>query len=191
MGIAALEPRFIEDQKKLPDLNAPSDHAPVMLPSHVDCWVQTAPTPQPTPDVAAFLHGPGSRSADVQVCWRADLEADLAGDAWKEILSLCPPSSPECLPVPIGLMRRWLAGEDDARADVSDIEGELVVPVEDAKSDKRKVVRWRGGDEPQALSTPEDLRPGDVVVIPASLGGWDVLGDLHPANGRTARARLG
>lgn len=178
MGIAALEPWLIEDQKKLPDLNAPSDHAPVMLPSHVDCWVQTASTPQPTPDVAAFLHGPGSRSADVQVCWRADLEADLAGDAWKEILSLCPPSSPECLPVPIGLMRRWLAGEDDARADVSDIEGELVVPVEDAKSDKRKVVRWRGGDEPQTLNTPEDLRPGDVVVIPASLGGWDVLGDL-------------
>lgn len=178
MGIAALEPRLIEDQKKLPDLNAPSDHAPVMLPSHVDCWVQTASTPRPTPDVAVFLHGPGSRSADVQVCWRADLDADLAGDAWKEILSLCPPSSPECVPVPIGLMRRWLAGEDDARADVSDIEGELVVPVEDAKSDKRKVVRWGGGDEPEALNTPEDLRPGDVVVIPASLGGWDVLGDL-------------
>ena len=178
MGIVALEPRLIEDHKKLPDLNAPSNHAPVMLPSHVDCWVQTAPTPQPTPDVAAFLHGPGSRSADVQVCWRADLEADLAGDAWKEILSLCPPSSPECLPVPIGLMRRWLAGEDDARADVSDIEGELVVPIDNAKLSQRKVVYWRGGDEPGTLNTPEDLRPGDVVVIPASLGGWDVLGDL-------------
>lgn len=178
MGIAALEPRLIEDKEKLPHLNAPSDHAPVMLPSHVDCWVQTAPTPQPTPDVAVFLHGPGTRSADVQVCWRADLEADLADDAWKEVLSLCPPSSPECLPVPIGLMRRWLAGEDDSRADVSDVEGEEEVTAEAAKSLQRKIIHWRGGEDAHVLYTPQDLRPGDVVVIPASLGGWDVLGDL-------------
>lgn len=178
MGIAALEPRLLTDKEKLAELNAPSAHAPVMLPSHVDCWAQTAPMPQPSPDVAVFLHGPGARTADVQVCWRADIDLELAGETWKDVLSLCPPSSPECLPVPIGLLRRWLAGNDDARADVSDVEGEITTEEESASTMKRKVVRWRGVEETAVLDDPDSLRPGDVVVIPASHGGWEALGDL-------------
>ena len=102
-------------------LNAPSVDAPVMLPSHVDCWAQTAPEPQPSPDVSVFLRGPRENLADVQVCWRADL--DLQEEAREhaiESLSLCPPSSNEMLPVPISVFRRWLAGEsfEDHSGDV-------------------------------------------------------------------------
>lgn len=178
MGIAALEPLLLKVKASLIDFSAPSVRAPVMLPSHVDCWTQTSPTPEPTPEVGMFLRGPGTRSADVQVCWRADLDQNLAGETWKDILAQCPPSSPECLPVPIGLMRRWLAGEEDTGADVSDVEGTIEAVIAGAKPTKRKVFRWRGSDGTQMLDAPENLRPGDVVVIPAAVGGWDTLGDF-------------
>ena len=58
----------------LAELDAPSAHAPVMLPAHVDCWAQTAPEPRPSPDVAHFLHGPRESVPDVQACWRADID---------------------------------------------------------------------------------------------------------------------
>ena len=122
-GIAHLEEKLPEGGS-LAALNAPSVDAPVMLPAHVDSWAQTAPEPQPSPDVSVFLHGPREGAADVQVCWRADL--DLTNeDARKnaiELLSLCPPSSRETLPVPIRLFRRWLAGED-TEDDGGDVEG--------------------------------------------------------------------
>ncbi len=75
MGIASLEER-LPAEEELRQLNAPTTHAPVMLPAHIDCWVQTAPEPVPTPDVSVFLHGPERASSDVQVCWRADLDLD-------------------------------------------------------------------------------------------------------------------
>lgn len=65
-GIAGLDPRLPEGDSLIA-LNAPAPDAPVMLPSHVDCWAQTAPRPHPSPDVAPFLHGPREGAADVQV----------------------------------------------------------------------------------------------------------------------------
>lgn len=177
MGVAALSTRLPKDEA-LAKLNAPSLHAPVMLPAHVDCWAQTAPIPQPTPDVGVFLHGPGNRSTDVQVCWRADLGTDLEQESWKDVLSLVPPSSSECLAVPIHLMRRWLTGDDTVMLGQSDIEGEVDADSEDIKFVKRKIIRWRGPDESGMVKNAEMLRPGDVLVISAKLGGWEVLGDF-------------
>ena len=95
-----------------------------MLPAHIDCWAQTAPEPHPSPDVALFLHGPREGAPDVQVCWRADI--DLTSPEGRanalEVLKLCPPSSSETLPVPIGVFRRWLHAEDPDD-DSSDVEG--------------------------------------------------------------------
>ena len=165
---AQSEPAPIEE------MNAPSPDAPVMMPSHVDCWGQTSPMPVPSPDVALFLHGPRDGAADVQVCWRADL--DLSSKAGKErsleSLRLCPPSSPETLPVPIGAFKRWLAGNESGD-DTGDVEGmdadagpEFVNPTE-----HRNVVRWvgvQGTGEEHITSVPSNIRPGDVVVIPAN-----------------------
>ena len=157
------------------DLNAPSLNAAVMLPVHVDCWAQTSPRPEPSPDVALFLHGPQESVPDIQVCWRADL--DLSNDDDKghslELLKLCPPSSPETLPVPIGVFRRWLAG-DEYHDDTGDVEG---VNLSDENSSvsrpnyRRNVVRWRGAretDKGDITSDPSEIRPGDVIVIPTS-----------------------
>ncbi|MYE54055.1 MAG: type I-U CRISPR-associated helicase/endonuclease Cas3, partial [Chloroflexi bacterium] len=158
---------------RIKDMNAPSPDAPVMMPAHVDCWAQTAPIPMPSPDVALFLHGPREGTADVQVCWRADLDISSEGkERSMESLKLCPPSSPETLPVPIGVFKRWLAGVEQGD-DTGDVEGMDVMDEELDASDsgeQRSVVRWRGRDTgvKDIVSSPSYIRPGDVVVIPAN-----------------------
>jgi CRISPR-associated endonuclease/helicase Cas3 len=186
MGIAALEARLTKGED-LQALNAPTLHAPVMLPSHVDCWAQTAPEPIPSPDVGIFLHGPERPSADVQVCWRADLLLEATDDDWLEVLSLCPPSTPECLPVPIGTLRGWLGGDDDAGSEDVDVEGsaQLENVPSHRRERRRRVVQWRGRRDARVVCDPQGLRPGDVVVLPAQHQGWGVLGDLPPGpNGK-------
>ena len=158
------------------DLNTPSLDAAVMLPAHVDCWAQTSPWPEPSPDVALFLHGPQESVADVQVCWRADLDlSDETGvEASLESLRLCPPSSPETLPVPIGVFKRWLSGRETGD-DTGDVEG-IGGQIDDQDtvtnpSEQRNVVRWRGvrdtfGDH--VTSDQSEIRSDDVIVIPTS-----------------------
>ena len=190
-GIAAMNGR-LEGQGGLAELDAPAASAPVMLPAHVDCWAQTAPVPRPSPDVAPFLRGPRQGAPDVQVCWRADL--DLSCDEGQsraiETLSLCPPSSGETLPVPIGVFRRWLTGEGDAEdrsadvphADEQDLEDAGTAFDREAGVDAaRRIIRWRDSrtGTTDITGKPADVRPGDVIVIPTSHPGtWRRLGDL-------------
>ena len=187
LGIAALG-RVLPHGEALTKLNAPASNAPVMLPAHVDCLSQTAPEPRPSPEVALFLHGPREGAPDVQVCWRADL--DLSGNNTQEdalkILSLCPPSSVETLPVPIRVFRAWLAGatSEDDTADVEGPDTQESTDAHEVKVDsgetRRRVVRWLGREtNHEALTAdPSDIRPGDVIVIPASHPSpWYQLGD--------------
>ena len=190
-GIAQLG-RLLGQDDSLADLDAPSVDAPVMLPAHVDCWAQTAPEPRPSPDVAHFLHGPRESVPDVQVCWRADIDltgADTQDDAI-ESLTLCPPGSSETLPVPVGVFKRWLAGED-ADDFSTDVEGARAVGrheensegVEDSNLADRRIIRWRGTgtSRKDVTSDPAGIRPGDVIVIPCTHPGpHDRLGDLPP-----------
>jgi len=174
-GIAHLASRLPE-REELAQLSAPAEHAPVLLPAHVDALAQTAPEPWPSPEVALFLHGPSSGPADIQVCWRADLTGDEA--EWLEAVSLCPPASPECLSVPYMQMRRWLAGEVSEAG--TDVEGEEVRTdsPQTARGVERPVIRWRGREKSDILRDATALRPGDVLVIPASLAGWEELATL-------------
>ena len=191
MGIASLGSRLagLEDRSIL---NAPTEHAPVMLPAHVDCWGQTRPEPAPSPDVSVFLHGPGRASADVQVLWRADIDLsdseprDLSLDA----LALCPPATAESLAVPIWVMRRWMDKEGTAIGEISDVEGVVggastTGAVDGAGVSRRRVVRWRGRDEAEVVAGGRRIRPGDVIVIPAAEEEWDALGDLPSLPGET------
>lgn len=200
-GIAALDDTLAEsvDEDSLIELNAPSDNALVMLPAHVDCWAQTAPQPQPTPDVAHFLHGQRESVPDVLACWRADI--DLASTASQndaiESLTLCPPCSSETLPVPIGAFKRWLAGRDVHDLG-SDVEGGRSTDdnsggLQDRISPTRRVIRWRGNrtnaDE-DITADPSAIRPSDVVVIPCGHpGNPRDLGDL-PKEATNAAATL-
>ena len=193
-GIAAMEGRLETQGERLANLNAPTAAAPVMLPAHVDCWAQTDPEPRPSPDVAPFLRGPQQGAPDVQVCWRADLDLsnEEGEDAALASLALCPPSSGETLPVPIGAFKSWLARGGDAE----DRSADVLHAREEGKGEKatgakvehdtgldagHRVIRWRGRqtDDKDITSTPNDIRPGDVIVIPTNHPGpWNHLGDL-------------
>lgn len=179
------------------NLLAPSatKDAPVMLPAYVDFWCQTSPRPTPDPDVALFIHGPQAGEPDVQICWRADLIKDerLKQENWCDVIAviaLLPPTSSECMSVPISRVRKWLAQEEP------EPEGDLLGSTEELEKDDRKSSRkkldpnpvgvlWRGVRDSKLIDSPDDLRPGDTLVLPASIGGWDMLGHIPDATAET------
>lgn len=171
MGVSALQ-AHLTDEVALQSLCAPVVHAPILLPVHLDALAQTAPAPQPSPDVSLFLHGARSGPADVQVCWRADLDPADPMAALDSVLR-CPPSAPECASVPFVLARAWLNGTLDGEG--ADVEGEAAEPPGDAGDAPRTVLRWGGRAHSTALTGGADLRPGDLLIIPARLGGMHEL----------------
>ncbi|MBZ5603889.1 MAG: type I-U CRISPR-associated helicase/endonuclease Cas3 [Acidobacteriia bacterium] len=145
--------------------------APTMPPGYFDLWSCTNPSPSVEPEVALFLHGAQRASADVEVVWRKDLDRDELKDLIP-LVALMPPRSGETLSVPVWNVRQWLAGANDADR-VGDLEGE---PDSNGQSPSgRPVLRWRGDDEPERI-LPQKIRPGDVILVPASYGGCDDWG---------------
>jgi len=186
-GIDALAARLPDDPETLGELGAPADDAPVMLPSHIDCWAQTAPRPEPDPDPALFLHGPHRDRPEVRVCWRADLAAAPDGEElrrlWTDIVALCPPVAAECMTVPLHLARAWLAGQDRPADDDGDVE-HAATPDPDVAAptgpEGRPALLWAGPDDERTDVVTGDtvILPGDTLVIPAERGGWDALGHI-------------
>jgi CRISPR-associated endonuclease/helicase Cas3 len=161
-------------------LLGPRPSAPLLLPSHLDRWVQTSPYPDADPDVALWLHGLADSSADVNLIWRADLtEALLTEDDGRlagNLVSSCRPGSAEAMPVPVRAARAWLAtaAPDGQSVQVADIEGAATGADvgERLRGDTpiRPILLWRG-DESQAARRAGDIRPGDTLVVPAGYGG--------------------
>lgn len=161
-------------------LLAPRPSAPVMLPSHLDAWVQTSPKPTPDPDVALWLHGPRSGPADVQVVWRADLVAGTLARALDDegaravclgAVQALPPVSREAMSVPFAAAKRWLDGRSEPT--ITDVEGARQDIAQDEWRERdgeaRAAIVWRG-DRSEIVSASE-LRPGDTIVVPATYGG--------------------
>jgi CRISPR-associated endonuclease/helicase Cas3 len=187
----ALLERHVDDGCIPLKLLAPSasQNAPVMLPSYVDFWCQTSPRPVPDPDVPLFIHGSQRGEPDVQVCWRADLIEDehMKPVHWCGVVSMLPPTSAECMSVPISRLRRWLSSQvDGTTADYGDL---LEVGQESETRDVKKGrdssrtlrqtgVLWRGAKNSTLIHSPDDLRPGDTLVLPVSAQGWNELGHL-------------
>lgn len=174
-GIAAVR-AAIGDEDVSP-LNAPSPSAPALFPAHLDCWVQTHPVPHLDPDPALFLHGPKELSQpDVQVVFRSDLGEDP--NLWGDVISLCPPSSSEALPVPISVFRRWLSGKT-FKDETSDIEGEAGSSEDQELGIAGRVaLRWRGPENSEPVFDPANVTPNDVYVIPCSAPDVGTLGDF-------------
>lgn len=183
LGIAGF-PALPSDAAERSALFSAVVRAPILLPAHLDAWVQTNPRPEPDPDVALWLHGPRRDVKEVQIVWRADLDAewlngrtardgDLEGLARRLApqLELCPPSSLESISVPIHAARAWLErGEGHSFGDVegsSEGGGDPPPPQEGRRA--RRCVRLRRG-EPQIVDAG-DLRPGDTLIVPSTYGG--------------------
>jgi len=157
-----------------------------MLPAYVDFWCQTSPRPTPDPEVSLFIHGPEAGEPDVQVCWRAELVEDdhIKQSAWCDIVGLLPPTSAECMSVPISRVRKWLTKIEDT-APESDLLGTATSSDdEDSRKGKRQPrpvepsragVLWRGSKQSRIIRSPDELRPDDTLVLPATSAGWDVL----------------
>ncbi len=199
-GIKKLE-ALVPKGDDLAALLAPSENAPVLMPAHVDMLCQTSPRPLPEPDISAYLHGPNRGCPEIRVCWRADLDLSPSRESdarWIEAVDLCPPSTAECLAVPLHLFQKWLKGEKTVDTS-SDVLGEIIEET-DAKNDSasetsnnvsRKVLVWRGKrkkgtDESQGSFCAQGngdkrVRPNDTIVIPVEYGGWHLFGHLPNA----------
>lgn len=180
LSMGGLLQTLIESQGPdvLSQLLSPTSHAPVLLPAYLDCWAQTSPSPAADPDVALFLHGPQRDVREIQVCWRGDLPANLDINDWCDILSLCPPTSAECLAVPMHTFREWLKSGDRFVDESSDV-GEETQAFQLGADELALAVPaliWRGPEASRELRKNADLSPGDTVVLRAQDGGWDALG---------------
>lgn len=174
-GIEAMDRRWevaVDEDASLPGrLLAPAPAAPVLLPAHLDAWVQTSPVPAPDPDPGVFLHGPNRGRPEVQLCWRADLDPEIpeaSEDAlsdWIDLLALCPPAAAECLQAPLDAVRRWLR-DGTGPGEIADVEGGGTA---DTGSDdpvlRRRILRWKGSHRSEWLARPSSLRPGDTLVL--------------------------
>lgn len=160
------------------EMLAPSEHAPILFPAYLDAWAQTNPIPAPDPEVSLFIHGPDRSIPDVQVCWRNDLD-EIDMNDWLQAVELCPPTSPECMTVPIGTVRKWLAGMDKEDTLASDML-EAKVPSDriEEKVFQRRGVIWRGPDNSEVVTEASDLRPGDTLVVPVSAQCWNLFGHI-------------
>ncbi|TVQ52764.1 MAG: type I-U CRISPR-associated helicase/endonuclease Cas3, partial [Rhodobacteraceae bacterium] len=178
MGARALEEALRADALDVAALAAPREDAPVLMPAYIDLWRRTSPVPNADPEVGLFLHGPARAPADVSVVWRRDLsetDIDRGGADVRMLLALAPPRAGEMLDLPVWTVRRWLrdrSGSDDV-ADVP-----AAAPDERQQPPGgRRAFRWAGEDDPRSESVaPDDIRPGDVVVVPAAYGGCDRFG---------------
>jgi CRISPR-associated endonuclease/helicase Cas3 len=165
LGVEALEAR-VQQLDDLSPLLAPTLDAPVLLPAHLDLLCQTAPPPQPEPDVSLYLHGRAGPPG-VSVVWRCDLAPDDSG-VWAETVALCPPVSGEMLEAPLWRVRAWLA-DRAAPDETTDVEGADAAP-EERVGRMRPCLVWRGRDRSRVVRDAREIAPGDVVVVPAAYG---------------------
>jgi CRISPR-associated endonuclease/helicase Cas3 len=98
-------------------------------------------------------------------------------------MALCPPSVAEALSVPVWAMRHWMDVGETPMDKLADVEGSVFQDFETKPDDGnigrvRRVIRWRGKEEAEVVSNSGQVKPGDVVIIPATEKGWGSLGDF-------------
>jgi len=173
-GVAALDRLLAAEPEVVAGLCTEKPQAPILRPTDVLLLSWTAPIPAVDPTIAAFLHGPKAGPADVAIVWRADITESSLAQA-SEWIALSPPHSGETLSVPLWAARAWLGRDVRAAGETADIEG---APAEtDDQGATRRALRWAGADAPATgVVAAAQLRPGDVILVPASYGGCDAFG---------------
>ena len=179
-GVTALARRL--QAIEVTELAAPRPNAPVAMPAYFDLWSQTSPPPAADPDVGLFLHGVERRSAGASFVWRGDITRDdLKADGdLAPLLQLAPPRAAEMVEVPLWAAKAWLRRSTNGAdlTDISDVAergGSRETDEPDGRG--RSAFRWAGtGDPRTGVVSANELRPGDVLVVPAEYGGCDEFG---------------
>ena len=181
-GITAMKRSLEETTADVAALAAPQVSAPTLMPAYIDLWSQTSPPPSADPDVGLFLHGVERTSAGVSFVWRSDItEDDLKTDNWNPaaLLQLAPPRAAEMVEVPLWSARAWLgrSRHRERMTSISDAAERGGEAAEERGGSERLAFRWAGVDDPRSgRVSPDALRPGDVLVVPADYGGCDEFG---------------
>jgi CRISPR-associated endonuclease/helicase Cas3 len=165
--------------EELAAMLTPTSDAPVLMPAHVDLLAQTSPPPAIEPEVALYLHGVEAQPEDVQLVWRADLPEPLNRDAGAEAIgtvTVLPPVQREAMALPVWAARAFLREAHDDQ--LADVEGGHAIGKLPRGPSRRFALRWRREDESEVVG-PDQIRPGDTIVIPAAYGGLDTFG-WHP-----------
>ncbi|MFA5505408.1 MAG: type I-U CRISPR-associated helicase/endonuclease Cas3 [Vulcanimicrobiota bacterium] len=179
------------------ELSAPTTDAPILLPTHMDCLVQSSPRPRPDVDPSVFLRGVDTGTPDVRVLWRHDVYPTMSDSHFRELMEVVPPATSETLPVPLHTFRRWLINDlhEDLSGDVEQTDSEAT----DVQGEPMKAVYvWRGPEEGTTgrLKRVNALRPGDTIVlteldhlkqlgdVPKEIWSRHDLGDLAQFRGR-------
>jgi CRISPR-associated endonuclease/helicase Cas3 len=212
-GTIDMSVRSLEADRTRP-APARSPLAPELTAEVVDLLVQTAPRParMADPDVEVFLRGATEDpSSDVTVCWRCDLRIDepgLQARTYRQaLLRLMPPTHDETVTLSIAKAHALLATRLDPRSraaaastlDTADVEGadEGTVPLDALPAPQEgdsptRFVLLRGREYHEVSTTGgadgdlrlRDIRPGDLIVLSTSVGGY-ANGALAPShNGR-------
>lgn len=180
LGPAEIE--RLRRESRPPDPPAPPQ-APILGPWHVELLTHTSESPAPDPDVAVFLHGKPA-DADVQICWRADLDVGrgdraLAAEERVERIRARPPHAGELLSVSLNAARRWLR-EQQHVDDLADLESAGPPATIDDQARGRWALRVHpsGADGVVQVTAirARELQPGDVIAVPARYGGCDEFG---------------
>ena len=182
-GVEALPERLKRSGIDPDELASERPDAPVLMPAYLDLWSQTSPRPTADPEVGLFLHGPKRSAAGVSIVWRSDLsEADLAGRTGvdiRELIRLMPPRAAEAVELPPMVARAWLRGLEGDCSDISDapayeVEAREAVPIREAS---KRAFRWAGFDDLRTgVVRANQLRVGDLLVVPVEYGGCDRFG---------------
>ena len=180
-GISALERDLREVHADVTTLAAPRASAPVLMPAYADLWSQTSPPPSADPDVGLFLHGLDRTSAGASLIWRSDITTDDLRDGrdLAPLLQLVPPRAAETVEVPLWSARAWLGRtrDRDRLKNISDAAERGDEGRDETRGPERRVFRWAGAGDPRTgLVSPDGLRPGDLLVVPADYGGCDDFG---------------
>jgi CRISPR-associated endonuclease/helicase Cas3 len=189
VGVSPLECRELAEA--VPgDAFMPEPDSPIVTSPILDRWASTAPVPTVDPPIEPYLHGFDSGSPSVALAWRegllaADRSVDLPSgpvedrDEWvDDLLTAIQLRATEQIEVPLAAVRRWVAGQP--AGSVSDLES---APDDDLagkqtrdpftvwvrRDDAERGARWR-------LANSQELRPGDIVVVPGERGGADAYG---------------
>ncbi len=160
----------------LTDLVQSQPAAYPLLPAYLDLLAHTSPPPEPDVEIAAFLHGATRTAAEVTVVWRAGLEGQ-APSSWAELVALQPPAPGEGCPVPIWEVRAWLEDRTGDEELSHDLEG-VPMPnggLEAGRGLPRPALAWRGPED-SIVRQPEEIRPGDLLIVPCEYGGCTEFG---------------
>jgi CRISPR-associated endonuclease/helicase Cas3 len=155
----------------------PKAKAPTVMPAYVDLWSQTAPVPKADPDVALFLHGPSRNQPRVRIAWRADLTRETMDNAGS-VLEVAPPRASETVDVSLFAARAWLgalAAEHRYRTEQVDFSD---APERENALGVRTRNPWPAFSvaREEVVSRPDQIRPNDLIIVPASYGGCDRFG---------------